>query len=143
MEGDGRLAHAIPTRLIGPYTREAGRKFGLTLGGAFLVLAVIGYWRGHPTTLRVLGTFGILLVAGALVAPTLLRPIERAWMALARVISRVTTPIFMGAVYFILLTPIGFLRRTFGSSALVHRPGSTGVWLDRRESPRGVLDRQF
>lgn len=137
------MAHAVPTRLSGPYTAAAGRKFGLTVGIAFLVLAGIGYWRGHPITFRVLGSLGVLLIAGALVAPTMLGPVERAWMGLARIISRVTTPIFMGIVYFILLTPIGLLRRTFGKSALVHQPGSTGVWLDRRPSPRGVLDRQF
>jgi len=137
------LAHAVPTRLSGPYTAAAGRKFGLTVGIAFLVLAGIGRWRGHPTTFAVLGSLGLLLVVGGLVAPKALGPVERAWMGLAGIISRVTTPLFMGIVYFILLTPIGLLRRAFGGSALVHRPGSTGVWLDRRESPKGALDRQF
>jgi hypothetical protein len=143
MEGDGRLAHAVPTRLSGPYTAAAGRKFGVTVGIAFLVLAGIGRWRGHPTTFAVLGSLGALLVAAGIVLPTALGPVERAWMGLARVISRVTTPLFMGIVYFVLLTPIGVLRRAFGGSPLVHRTGATGVWLDRRQSPRGALDRQF
>ena len=59
MEGDGRLAHAVPTRLSGPYTAAAGRKFGLTVGIAFVVLAGIGRWRGHPTTFMVLGSLGL------------------------------------------------------------------------------------
>jgi hypothetical protein len=137
------LAHAVPTRLSGPYTAAAGRKFGFTVGAAFIVLAGIGRWRGHPTTFAVLGGLGLLLVAGGLVVPTALGPVERAWMGMARVISRVTTPLFMGIVYFILITPIALLRRAFGGNPLVHRPGATGVWLDRRPSPRGVLERQF
>jgi len=143
MEGDDRLAHAVSARLSGPYTAAAGRKFGFTVGAAFVVLAGIARWRGHPVSFTVLGSLGVLLLAGALLAPTALGPVERGWMALARIISRVTTPVFMGIVYFILLTPMGLLRRTFGKSALVHRPGPTGVWLDRRQSPRGALERQF
>ena len=137
------MAHAVPTRLSGPYTAAAGRKFGLTVGIAFVVLAGIGRWRGHPTTFMVLGSLGLLLMVAGLVIPTALGPIERGWMGMARIISRFTTPIFMGVVYFIILTPIGLLRRAFGGSALVHRPGATGLWLDRRPSPRGALDRQF
>jgi len=137
------LAHPVPARLSGPYTAAAGRKFGLTVGLAFVVLAGIGRWRGHPTTFVVLGVLGLALIAGGLVIPTALGPVERGWMGLARVISRVTTPLFMGIVYFVLLTPMAVLRRTFGKNALVHTPGATGLWADRRESPRGALDRQF
>lgn len=142
MEGDGKLAHAVPARLSGPYTAAAGRKFGLTVGAAFLVLAAIGRWRGHSTTFLVLGILGGALVLGGLVVPTRLGPVERAWMQLAAVISKVTTPIFMGVVYFIILTPIGLLRRAFGGNALVHKPGPHGFWADRGHS-RSSLDRQF
>src|SRR5258707_6130820 len=43
----------------------------------------------------VLGVGGTLVIA-ALLVPTWLGPIERAWMGLAHLISKVTTPIFMG-----------------------------------------------
>ena len=143
MEGDGKLAHDVPARLTGPYTAAAGRKFGLTVGGAFAVLAVIGRWRHHPTTFMVLGTLAIVLIVAGLVVPAMLGPVERAWMKLAGLISKVTTPIFMGVVYFLLLTPIGLLRRLFAGSSLVHKSGPTGYWIDRSKSPRSSLERQF
>jgi Saxitoxin biosynthesis operon protein SxtJ len=144
MEGDDRLAHSVPARLSpGSYTATAGRKFGLTVGGAFTLLALIGRWRGHPTTFAVLGVLGILLVAAGLAIPTMLGPVERGWMKLAGAISKVTTPIFMGIVYFVILTPIGLLRRAFGGNALVHRSGPHGFWVDRNQTPRSSLDRQF
>ena len=37
----------------------------------------------------------------ALVVPTHLGPVQRAWMGLAHAISKVTTPIFMGVVFFV------------------------------------------
>jgi hypothetical protein len=137
------LAHPVPARLTGPYTAAAGRKFGFTVGIAFLVLAAVARWRGHPTTFAVLGSMGAVFVAGGLVVPTLLGPVERGWMQVALAISKVTTPIFMGIVYFVVLTPIGLLRRTFAGSPLVHRSGPSGYWADRSASPPSELERQF
>jgi hypothetical protein len=143
MEGDGRLAHAIPARLEATYSAAAGRKFGLTVGAAFVVLSLIGRWRHHPTTFVVLGSLGVVLIVSGLLVPTMLGPVERAWMKLALLISKVTTPIFMGVVYFVILTPIGLLRRMFAGSGLVHKAGPNGFWADRTQSPRSALERQF
>lgn len=143
MEGVGRLAHSVPARLSGSYTAADGRKFGLTVGVALTVLSVIAAWRGHPISTRVLGSAGVLLLLAAILAPRSLGPVERAWMGLASAISRVTTPVFMGIVYFVILTPIALLRRAVAGSALRHKPGAHGFWLDRSGEARSALDRQF
>ncbi len=144
MEGDDRLAHAVPARLSGSaYSAAMGRKFGLTVGVAFVVLSAIARWRGHPTSFLVFGVVGGLLVVAALLAPTALGPVDRAWMTLAGIISKVTTPIFMGVVYFVVVTPIGWVRRGLGGNALVHKAASHGFWVDRSASSRSSLTRQF
>lgn len=86
---------------------------------------------------------GASLLIGALVAPAMLRPIDSAWMRLAHIVSRVTTPIFLAVVYFVVITPVGLLRRRLGSNPLVRRADGDGFWIDRTRSPRGSLDRQF
>lgn len=126
-----------------PYTASAGRKFGLTVGIAFLVFSGIARWRGHPTTFLVLAGLGAALVLSALVAPRLLRTVDAAWMKLALLISKVTTPVFMGVIYFLVLTPIGSIRRTFARSALVHPAGQDGFWADRSSHPTSSLERLF
>ena len=131
----------IPARL----SPAEGRKFGLLVGGAFLVLGGISWWRGHPVSSKVfLGLGGALVVAGALV-PAHLGPVYRAWTGLARVISKVTTPVFMGAVYFLVLTPIGLLRRAFSGNAMVHRPVDGSYWVAREpdQRQRRDMERQF
>jgi hypothetical protein len=143
MEGEDRLAHAVSARLSTEYTAAAGRKFGVTVGVAFLVLSGILLWRGHPTSSTVFGTLGGLLALGGLLVPRSLGPVDRAWMRLAHLISRVTTPIFMGVIYFLVLTPAGLLRRAIGGNALVHKTGAHGVWFNRTDSPRSSLDRLF
>lgn len=143
MEGDGRLAHPVPARLSKDYAAADGRKFGLTVGIAFGVFGAIAWWREHPRVFVVLAGLGGALVLAALLAPRQLRAVDNAWMKLALLISRVTTPIFMGVIYFVVLTPVGVVRRALGKNALVHRPGPHGLWADRSASPPSSLERLF
>ena len=130
----------IPTRL----SASEGRKFGLTVGIAFLALAaVLQFWRHKEIAAAVAGALGALLVLAALVAPTRLGPVERAWMSLAKLISKVTTPVFMGVVFFVVITPIGLLMRLFGRKALVHREEQGGFWMAPASGGRSDLERQF
>ena len=86
-------------------TRSEGRRFAFPVGLAFLAVASITLWRGHQSASLVLGGLAVaLLLAGALI-PTRLGPVYRGWMGLALVISKVTTPIFLGVVYFLVITP--------------------------------------
>src|SRR5207248_1340732 len=117
VEGRYRMEARVPARL----TAAQGRKFGVTVGLAFLVLGSIAAWRGKQRTSMVMLTLGGLLLAGGLIVPTSLGPVERAWMGVAHLISKVTTPIFMGVVYFVVLTPTGFIRRLTGGSPIARR----------------------
>jgi hypothetical protein len=133
------LAASGPARL----TTAEGRKFGLTLAAAFGVFALIAWWRGGEHAPYVLGTLAGLFLLGGVLLPTRLGPVQRAWMGMAHAISKVTTPIFMGVVYFVVLTPVGLVRRLFGANALRAAHGKTSGWVDRRDHPRGDLSRQF
>ena len=134
------MAAGIPARL----TVAQGRRFGLTVGGAFLVFAAIAWWRGSPTATNVFGALGAVLSVSGLAVPTMLGPVERAWMKLAHLISKVTTPIVMGAMYLLVLTPVGLLRRTLGGNPMVHTPDGGSYWKSRPAGSRaGNLTRQF
>ena len=125
-------------------SRRELRKFGLLVGGAFLALAAIAFWRHRsPGVIRGLGGLGaVLMVAGA-VLPSILGPVYRGWMRLALLISKVTTPIFMGIIYYIILTPTGLLMRAFGWRGLSPASKET-AWVTRPAAERAsVLDRQF
>jgi Saxitoxin biosynthesis operon protein SxtJ len=141
MEGDQRLEAGIPARL----TPAEGRKFGLLVGGAFLAFATISWWRGHVTAPKVLLVIGLPLVLAGLLVPGRLGPVYRGWMGFAKVLSKVTTPIFMGLVYYVVLTPIGLTRRLFGGDPLVRKPQGSGYWVAREptQRQRRDMERQF
>lgn len=122
-----------------------GRKFGLSVGGAFVVLAAIARWRGHHTSWMVLASLGGALVVAGLAVPTHLGLVNAAWMRLASAISRVTTPVFMGLMYYGVFTPLGLVFRAVGRRPLARDPGAATYWVQHRSPAEGQggMERQF
>lgn len=109
--------HAIPE-----LDRKGLRDFGLTTG---LILALIfGLFfpwlleRGIPRWPWVIG--GVLALTG-LVAPLTLKPVYRGWMKFGLVMSRITTPLIMGLVFYVVVTPVALLVKLFGKDAMARR----------------------
>ena len=127
----------------GPNAARAGRKFSFTVGTAFVVLAGVATWRDHPTLAMVLAALGGALLLGGLVVPARMRAVERVWMQFALLLSKVTTPIFMGVVYFLIIAPTGFLRRTLARSPM--RPVATkdSFWVASVPMSRDRLRQQY
>jgi hypothetical protein len=100
------------------------------------------WWRDFEVPATVAALLGGLLLLSALVMPNRLTPVHNGWMRFALAISRVTTPVFMSIVYFVVITPIGLARRLRGKSPIVARPTATR-WEPRVEQPRSDLQRQF
>ncbi|HEX5387658.1 MAG TPA: SxtJ family membrane protein [Gemmatimonadales bacterium] len=125
-------------------TAADGRKFGLVLGAAFLALGALLWWRGRFPAAEVGGALGAALVAGAALIPTRLGPVQRVWMGFGAALSKVTSPIAMGILYFVVLTPVGVLRRAFGGNPLAHGAPDGSYWIARAaDKRRSDLRRQF
>jgi len=135
------LAHGIPARL----SAADGRRFAITVGLAFVVVAGLAVWRGHRTPGVVAAALGVLLALAGLVAPAALGPVYRGWMRFALAISRVTTPILLGIVYFLAVLPVALVMRLFGRRPLSRTtPNAASVWVARDVTGRrGDLTRQF
>jgi hypothetical protein len=133
------MENPVSTRL----TPAELRKFGLAVGAAFLVLALIAWWRGHPVSMRVLGGLGGALVIGGALAPRALRPAYVGWMSLANILSRITTPVFLGIVYFLMFLPVGLFRRLIGKDALNRSAIRGSYFIVRAERANASMERLF
>ena len=120
---------------------RAEREFGLIVGGVLVLVS--GWWvyRGKfPTLSHVTLPIGGLLVLLGLIFPRALYWPNKAWMTLAEGLSFVTTRTILAFVFFVIVTPIGFIKRLFGWDPLHRRAAaSESYWRpysDRQKDPR-------
>jgi hypothetical protein len=117
------------------------REFGLVVGGVLTLLSSWWVYRGKfPELRQVTLPIGALLVLLGLLLPRALVWPNKAWMALAEVLSFVTTRIILAFVFFVIVTPIGFVKRLFGWDPLHRRaPATDTYWRpysERQRDPR-------
>lgn len=127
-----------------PRTARELRQFALTVGGAFAALALLMTWRARVPVGIACAVLATLLVVAGLAMPARLEGTYRAWMRLAELMSRVTTPVFMAVVYVAVLTPLALVRRALGRGGLgTPRAAPTG-WVRRApDARRSDMRRQF
>jgi len=120
---------------------RAEREFGLIVGGMLLLLSSWWIYRGkfHSISQITLPVAALLLILGIIFPRALVYP-NRAWMALAEVLSFISTRIILAFVYFVVITPIGVVKRFFGWDPLHRRAAaSESYWRpysERQRDPR-------
>ena len=112
------MSRKVQKTSISDSDKKALRSFGLTVGGVF---AAIALWPvlirgGDPRIWAAIPA--VLLIVPALLWPKSLSRIHRGWMALAEVLAWVNTRIILGAVFYLIVTPIGALRRLLGKDPM-------------------------
>jgi len=101
------------------------RNFGILIGGIFLslgffpeikVLLISVYSASFVRFLFVV--FGSVLFLLAFLAPASLQGPFKVWMAVAEVLGRISSKVMLGGIFFLVIFPMGILRRFFGGDAL-------------------------
>ena len=112
------------------------RSFGLIVGGVFLLIAL---WpavvRGGNVRIWPAAAAGLLVVP-ALIAPTLLRPVYTIWMAFGEFMGRINSKIILGLVFYLVVTPIGLLRRLLGKDPMRRRFDANALSYRVAKTPR-------
>ncbi len=121
------------------------RQFGLTTGAIVAVLFGLFFpWvfeAGFPLWPWIL--FG-LLAGWAIVAPLSMKPVYRGWMRISILLSKITTPIIMGAVFIFAIVPMSVvlkltrwdpMKRKFDGDVTTYRVESIKPTKDTLERP--------
>ncbi|MBL7131942.1 MAG: hypothetical protein ISS45_11190 [Candidatus Omnitrophica bacterium] len=93
------------------------RQFGITIGIVLGLLGGLFFLRQKDYYSYLLIFCGTFLFLG-LVAPTLLKPIQKIWMSLAIVIGWFVTRAILTVLFYLVVTPIGILARLVGKDFL-------------------------
>ena len=107
-----------------------------SVGGVF---AAIGLWptvvhAASPTLWALALGGGLILLA--LVVPVALRPVHRIWMKVGHVLGYINTRILLGLIYYLVLTPMGLVRRALGKDTLQRSFAADAETYRVMKSPR-------
>jgi len=112
---------------------SASRSFGLVMAVFFLVVGTWPIVRGGGWRPWALGT-GIAFAAVALARPSLLDPLNSAWTRLGRLLQQVVSPVALGLLFFVVISPVALVMKLLGRRplALGFEPGARSYWIARR-----------
>ena len=114
---------------------KQSKHFGLLLSVIFFILAVYLIFKKSIF----LGQF-LLILSGtfflvSITIPRYLNRITKLWLRFGDILGRVVSPITLGLIFFILITPIGMLTRLFGrDELLLKRTTKRSYWLMRNKN---------
>lgn len=107
------------------------RRFGLALGAGLSVLGSILLWRDKAAAPWVLGVAATLLLI-AILGPRLLRPLEKVFARVARVVTAALTYLVLTLTFFLIITPMGLVMRLLGKDPLAMKPApdQPSFWVE-------------
>ncbi|MFZ4620070.1 MAG: SxtJ family membrane protein [Bacteroidota bacterium] len=120
-----------------PSTDIALKKFGLTVGGVMIALAIAAVWKHWWSETAVMSVLlsGLILCAWGMIAPRSLRTVHRVWMSFAIIMGSIVSRIILSIIFFLILTPVALAARMAGKRFLPglqkNTPGSLWIQRDR------------
>ena len=122
---------------------NSNRNFGLIF---FIVFMIVSLWPliyENPVRIWSVIISLVFLILG-LMNSKLLTPLNKLWFKFGMILGAIVAPVVMGAVFFLVVTPIGIVMRTMGKDLInkKHDKKKETYWITRRTSI-GSMKRQF
>ena len=119
--------------------RTEQRKFGIVVGIAFSLLALVRWWLHSFEELPYI-LFGIsgFLVFFGVIYPPILKPVFIAWIKLALVLNWIMTRFFLTLAWVFMFTPVRVVIHFFGEDPLKrsYLPDQESYWEEADRQPR-------
>jgi hypothetical protein len=121
---------------------SSDRSFGFVMAAFFGLVALFPLLHGPLSSIR----WWALAVAAAFLAfallwPAALRPLNRAWLKLGLLLSKVVSPVVLMILFYATVTPIGLLMRWAGKDSLrLRRDAAAASYWVPREPPGPAPD---
>ena len=121
----------------------SNRSFGLVF---FIVFILIGIYpiinQGEVRIWSLIISFLFLFLG--LVNSKILTPLNKLWFRFGLFLGKIISPIIMGVIFFLVVTPIGMLMRLFGKDVLNLKLNKkkSSYWIEK-VGPKSKMKNQF
>jgi len=119
------------------------RSFGLVFFVFFLILSFLPIINGKSLNIWLFLASLLFLILGILNSK-ILTPFKKIWFKLGVFLGNIISPIVMGFIFFLVVTPTGLLLKVFGKDLLKikYNKKKNSYWI-KREKTNNTMKRQF
>ena len=120
----------------------SNRSFGIVFFVVFLIIATYPLINGDELRLWSLIISVVFLFLG-LLNSKILNPLNKLWFKFGIFLGKIISPLVMGIIFFLVVTPIGLLMRLLNKDLLNLRFNNNGsYWIEKTE-PKSKMKNQF
>ena len=120
----------------------SNKSFGLVFFVVFLLISLYPLLNDENIRLWSLIISIIFLVLGILNS-VLLSPLNKLWFKFGILLGKIISPIIMGIIFFLVVTPIGLIMRLIGKDLLnIKYSDNKSYWIEKT-GPKSKMKNQF
>ena len=121
----------------------SNRNFGLVFFFVFLIVSLLPLLKEEPFRIWSIVIAIIFLILG-LMHSKLLTPLNKLWFKFGLFLGSIVSPIVMGIVFFLVITPTGFVMKIMGKDLLNKKKDNDkkSYWINRSKT-KSTMKQQF
>ena len=121
---------------------SSNRSFGIVFFIVFLLIALYPLLKGNDLRIWSLVISFIFLVLGS-INSKILTPLNRLWFKFGLLLGRFISPLIMGIIFFIVVTPTGIIMRLFKKDLLNLKYNKKKSYWINKSGPKSKMKNKF
>ena len=120
----------------------SNKNFGIVFSIVFLLIAIYPLINSEGLRVWSLIIAIIFLVLG-LINSKILTPLNKLWFKFGILLGRIVSPVIMGIIFFLVVTPIGLIMRLLGKDVLNLKYNKNKSYWIEKNGPKSKMKNQF
>ena len=121
---------------------SSNRSFGIVFFIVFLLIAL--YPLTYSEEIRVWSVIiSLIFLVLGLLNSKILTPLNKLWFKFGILLGKIVSPLIMGIIFFLVVTPIGLIMKLFGKDVLNLRYNNNKSYWIEKNGPKGKMKNQF
>ena len=121
---------------------SSNRSFGIVFFIVFFLIAIYPLLNDGNIRIWSLIISLAFLILG-LLNSKILKPLNKIWFKFGLLLGKIISPLVMGLIFFIVVTPIGLLMRLFNKDLLNLKFNKTKSYWIKKNGPKSKMKNQF
>lgn len=121
---------------------SSNRSFGVVFFIVFLLIALYPLLNNNEIRLWSLIISVLFLILGILNSK-ILSPLNKVWFKFGLLLGKIISPIIMGVIFFLVVTPIGFIMKLLGKDLINLKFNNEKSYWIEKSGPKSKMKNQF